>query len=157
MRRKIIFLNGLKSLKSAWNNLPISHFLLWLSKWVLNFLQAKEEFSEQYECVIQVSILSTFYVHIFHTNIVSAAFSSYILALAKNLYKKSARITLMKLTTGWTWHWEMQLWLLQTNLSFGYLFQLLKNTSSDRKKFTCFFLHNEHFNSGKWQSYFTFT
>jgi len=32
-----------------------------------------------------------FYVQIFHTNIIWAAFSSYILALAKNLYKKRAQ------------------------------------------------------------------
>ncbi len=38
--------------------------------------------------VLKVSISSTFYVHIFHTNVVSAAFSSYFLALSKNLYKK---------------------------------------------------------------------
>ncbi len=44
-----------------------------------------------------------FYVQIFHMNIVLAAFSSYILALAKNLYKKCARKTLMKLTTGADW------------------------------------------------------
>ncbi len=48
----------------------------------------------------QVSISSTFYVPIICTNIVSAAFSSYILALVKNLYKKWARIMLMKLTPG---------------------------------------------------------
>ncbi len=39
-----------------------------------------------------------FYVRIFRTNVVSAAFSSYVLALAKNLYKKCARKMLMKLT-----------------------------------------------------------
>ncbi len=39
-----------------------------------------------------------FYVRFFRTNIISAAFSSYVLALAKNLYKKRARLTLMKLT-----------------------------------------------------------
>ncbi len=47
-----------------------------------------------------MSITSTFYVQIFCTEIVSAAFSSYILALLKNLYVKRACITLMKLTTG---------------------------------------------------------
>ncbi len=41
-----------------------------------------------------------FYVRIFHTNKVLAAFSSYVLALAKSLYKKRARKTLMKLTKG---------------------------------------------------------
>jgi hypothetical protein len=41
-----------------------------------------------------------FYVRIFRTNIVSAAFSSYILALAKNLYKKREQKMLMKLTEG---------------------------------------------------------
>jgi hypothetical protein len=40
------------------------------------------------------------YVQIFRTNVVLAAFSSFVLALAKNLYKKCARITLMKLTAG---------------------------------------------------------
>jgi hypothetical protein len=33
-------------------------------------------------------------------NIISAAFSTYILALAKNMYKKRARKPLMKLTAG---------------------------------------------------------
>jgi len=47
-----------------------------------------------------VSISSTFYVQIFRTFVISAAFLSYILALAKNLYKKFARKTLMKLTSG---------------------------------------------------------
>jgi len=41
-----------------------------------------------------------FYVQIFHTNVVSAAFSRYVLALNKLLYKKCARIMLMKLTPG---------------------------------------------------------
>jgi len=36
----------------------------------------------------QFAISPTFYVQIFRTNVVSAAFSSYILALVKNLYKK---------------------------------------------------------------------
>jgi len=40
-----------------------------------------------------------FYVQIFCTNVVLAAFSSYILALAKNLYQKCARKMLMKLTS----------------------------------------------------------
>jgi hypothetical protein len=46
--------------------------------------------SSQYHgfCGIQVSISSTFYVQIFHANLVSAAFSSYVLALGRNLYKK---------------------------------------------------------------------
>ncbi len=41
-----------------------------------------------------------FYVQIFRTTGVSAAFSSYVLALAKNSYKKCARLTLIKLTLG---------------------------------------------------------
>jgi len=41
-----------------------------------------------------------FYVRIFCTNVVSAAFSSYVLALAKNLYEKRVHKTLMKLTLG---------------------------------------------------------
>jgi len=44
------------------------------------------------------SISSTFYVRIFRTNVVFAAFSSYGLALVKNLYEKRARLMLMKLT-----------------------------------------------------------
>ncbi len=52
--------------------------------------------------VTQVSISSTFNVQIFCTNVVLAAFSSYFLTLAKNLYKKRARIMLTKLTTGAT-------------------------------------------------------
>ncbi len=43
-----------------------------------------------------------FYVRIFHTNVVLAAFSSYILALAKNLYEKPMHKTLMKLTEACT-------------------------------------------------------
>jgi hypothetical protein len=39
-----------------------------------------------------------FYVRIFRMNVVLAAFSSYVLALAKNSYKKCARKMLMKLT-----------------------------------------------------------
>ncbi len=39
-----------------------------------------------------------FYVQIFCTNGISAAFSSYILALAKNLYEKYVRLMWMKLT-----------------------------------------------------------
>jgi len=50
--------------------------------------------------VQQVSISSMFYVQIFRTNAVLAAFSSYILALGRNLYEKFVRLTLMKLTTG---------------------------------------------------------
>jgi len=46
-----------------------------------------------------VVISSTFYVQIFCANVVLAAFSSYVLALAKNLYKKCGHITLLNLTT----------------------------------------------------------
>jgi hypothetical protein len=48
-----------------------------------------------------VSISSTFYIQIFCTNIVLTAFTSYVLALSKNLYQKHTRMTLMKLTTDW--------------------------------------------------------
>ncbi len=41
-----------------------------------------------------------FYIQIFHTNVVLAAFSSYILDLAKNSYKKLVHLTLMKLKVG---------------------------------------------------------
>jgi hypothetical protein len=41
-----------------------------------------------------------FYVRIFRTNVVLAAFSSYVLALAKNSYKKQEQKMLMKLTAG---------------------------------------------------------
>jgi len=41
-----------------------------------------------------------FYVWIFRINIVLAAFSSYVFALVKNLYKKHMRKMLMKLTAG---------------------------------------------------------
>jgi hypothetical protein len=37
----------------------------------------------------------------FCTNVFSAAFSSYVFALAKNLYVKCPRLTLMKLTASW--------------------------------------------------------
>ncbi len=39
-----------------------------------------------------------FYAQIFCTNVILAAFSSYVLALAKNLYEKCTRKMLMKLT-----------------------------------------------------------
>ncbi len=48
-----------------------------------------------------MSISSTFYAQIFRTNVILAAFSSYILALGRNLYEKFARKMLMKLTPGW--------------------------------------------------------
>jgi len=41
-----------------------------------------------------------FFKRFFPTNVVSAAFSCYVLALSKNLYEKCARKTLMKLTAG---------------------------------------------------------
>ncbi len=41
-----------------------------------------------------------FYVQIFRMKVVWAAFSSYILALAKNLYEKCAQKMLMKLMAG---------------------------------------------------------
>ncbi len=69
----------------------------------------------------KVSISSTFYVHIFHTNIILAAFSSYVLALAKKLYKKCARIMLMKLIKGsnwlscrWWWSWRCGNWKMSS-------------------------------------------
>ncbi len=64
--------------------------------------------SNSYKCVpltlegweALVSISSTFYVQIFCTNVIPAAFSSYILALGRNLYKKCAHKMLMKSTPG---------------------------------------------------------
>ncbi len=50
--------------------------------------------------VVRCQFNQHFYVRIFRTNVVSAAFSSYVLALAKNSYRKRARKTLMKLTVG---------------------------------------------------------
>ncbi len=47
-----------------------------------------------------MSISSTFYVQIFHTNVILAAFSSYVLALGRNSYAKFVSLTLMKLTAG---------------------------------------------------------
>jgi hypothetical protein len=44
------------------------------------------------------SISSTFFACFFHTNVVSAAFSSYVPALSKISCKKCARKTLMNLT-----------------------------------------------------------
>ncbi len=41
-----------------------------------------------------------FFARFFRTNVVSAAFSSYVLALSKISYEKCARKTLMKLTPG---------------------------------------------------------
>jgi len=40
------------------------------------------------------------FINVLHTNVVLAAFSSYVLALSKNSYKKHARFSLMKLTAG---------------------------------------------------------
>jgi len=40
-------------------------------------------------------------------NVVSAAFSGYVLALAKNLYKKCAQKMLMKLTKGQAMSWNI--------------------------------------------------
>ncbi len=59
----------------------------------------------------QVSISSTFYVQIFCTNVVLAAFSSYVLALSKNLYKKHACLMLMKLTAGSIFFAQEDTWL----------------------------------------------
>jgi hypothetical protein len=59
---------------------------------------------------LQVSISSTFYVRIFCMNVVSAAFSSYILPLLKNLYEKRARITCTYLVNG------EQIWQNSTQL-----------------------------------------
>jgi len=50
--------------------------------------------------VVQVSISSTFFARFFVRKSILAAFSSYILTLAKNLYEKRSQITLMKLTIG---------------------------------------------------------
>ncbi len=47
-----------------------------------------------------MSISSTFYVRIFRTNVRFGSVSSYVVALAKNLYEKRARKMLMKLTVG---------------------------------------------------------
>jgi len=52
------------------------------------------------------------YVRIARTSVVSAAFSSYVLALAKNLYKKGARKTLMKLTAGEDHEMKISIFLL---------------------------------------------
>ncbi len=48
--------------------------------------------------IFLLSISSTFYVQIFRTNVILAAFSSYVLALSKNSYEKHVCLTLMKLT-----------------------------------------------------------
>ncbi len=49
----------------------------------------------------RVSISSTILRVFWYVSLFLAAFSSYVLALAKNLYKRFAHITLMKLTEGW--------------------------------------------------------
>ncbi len=51
----------------------------------------------------QGSISPTFFVRIFCTNVVLAAFSSYALALTKNSYEKCMGLTLMKSTKGFTY------------------------------------------------------
>ncbi len=51
-------------------------------------------------CVLRCQFHQRFYVRIFCTNVVLAAFSSYVLALAKNSYEIRARKMLMKLTEG---------------------------------------------------------
>jgi hypothetical protein len=60
-----------------------------LKKSISSFLREDQEGS-----------ISPFYVQIFCTNVISAAFSSYVLALAKNSYEKRACQMLMKLTAG---------------------------------------------------------
>jgi len=59
-------------------------------------------FFNNMNCHIRCQFHQRFYVQIFHTYVFLAAFSSYVLALAKNLYEKFARSTLMKLTVGVT-------------------------------------------------------
>jgi len=58
----------------------------------------KHILTKLYRLSHHVSISSTFFARFFHTKYFLAAFSSYILALVKNLCKECARITLMKLT-----------------------------------------------------------
>jgi len=69
---------------------------------ILTHIEKRSEKTASINKIASVNAIkvSTFYIRIFHTNVLSAAFSSYILALLKNLYKKCARLTLMKFTTG---------------------------------------------------------
>jgi len=59
-----------------------------------------------------------FYLRIFHTNIVSAAFSSYVLALAKNSYEKHPHKTLMKCTDGPLHHLVSEIQTAETTKRF---------------------------------------
>ncbi len=63
-------------------------------------MQMGNPMAESDEGAQQVSILSTFNSRIFRTNVILAAFSSYILALGRNSYEKFVRRMLMKLTAG---------------------------------------------------------
>jgi len=56
-----------------------------------------------------VSISSTVFARFFVPKSFLAAFSSYVLALVKNLYKKRTRLMLMKLTVGvFCWDWQLR-------------------------------------------------
>ncbi len=59
-----------------------------------------------------VSISSMFFYAFFIRKSFLAAFSSYVLALAKNSFKKCARIMLMKLATDWGIHNRTHFWSL---------------------------------------------
>ncbi len=64
----------------------------------------------QHSLNMLLSISSSFYIRIFWTNIDLATFSSYILALAKNLYKKTHAKYVNEVDTWWNpksakWHW----------------------------------------------------
>jgi hypothetical protein len=61
---------------------------------------AKKPRANANEIDTQCKFHQRFYVQIFCTNVVSAAFSSYNLALVKNSYKKCAQKMLMKLLAG---------------------------------------------------------
>ncbi len=64
---------------------------------MLKFRYRKNTKSDETE-VARSQFHQRFYIQIFRTKVVLAAFSSYILALAKKLFKKCARLTLMKFT-----------------------------------------------------------
>ncbi len=85
--------SGLHQKNGGWADLRDHELCLNISK--LKIMSDKK-MNSGYRCQFH----QHFYLRIFRTNVISAAFSSYVLALAKNSYEKRARLTLMKLTAG---------------------------------------------------------
>jgi len=73
-------------------------FVRWKKLLILCLQKKPRENADEIDT--QCKFHQRFYAQIFCTNVVSAAFSSYNLALVKNSYKKCARKMLMKLPAG---------------------------------------------------------